>query len=227
MTGPFSGVVTQWRQALDELGMDSQGMFTVPLDCVRCGKRLNGDGNHPAEIHAGTFTGLCYGCTAAGPYIEKVAVLDGARKVSWPPFCPSWRRDREGHIAYPGCGGCNGQGIIPGTRVMLDRPGDYCPACTRRYDAHPLRAMDSRYGRLLRERAQAVYDRALRREAGLPARCSAKRARAATAALDPRARAALAQPILERYGRLRARHETRVERLHISQWRLPLPGEQL
>lgn len=32
------------------------------IHCNRCGKPLNKDGGHPAELYAGTYTGLCYGC---------------------------------------------------------------------------------------------------------------------------------------------------------------------
>ena len=33
-------------------------------ECSGCGKLLNADGGHPAELYAGTYTGLCYECEA-------------------------------------------------------------------------------------------------------------------------------------------------------------------
>jgi hypothetical protein len=71
-------------------------------------KPLDADGGHPAERYAGTHNGLCYPCTATGPYMVEVAELDGCRRLSYPPSCPSLRRDRETELAYPDCEQCLG-----------------------------------------------------------------------------------------------------------------------
>jgi hypothetical protein len=228
--GPGAAIVERWQQSLRDLGMDSHGEFTVPIDCLGCGKRLNADGNHPAEIYAGTFNGLCYGCTKAGPYVKQVAALDGCRKVSWPPHCPSWRRDREEFYAYPGCGTCQGLGVGGrGTSVGAISYPIQCKPCLGRYCAHPLRQMDQRYRTLLRERAEGAWRRELHRLAGVPGRCSQKRARELVEAyLDAVTKAdttALQAPILERYARLVVRHEARVARLQINVWTTPRPEE--
>lgn len=120
--------------------MDSHG-FYHGLTCKRCGKPLHGqDSGYPAESYAGTYNGLCYPCTNAGPFVQSTE-MDGATIMSYPPHSPSWRRDRETFIAYPDCEECHGKG-----RFMVSRNygmgGPYprsCEPCGKRYDTHPLR----------------------------------------------------------------------------------------
>jgi hypothetical protein len=110
----------------------STGMYPADWTCKACGKVLNADGGHPAELYAGTYTGLCYGCERAGTYVVPDSELpDGARRISWPPACPSWRRDRTEHWAYPDCEDCKGKGA----RMRYGRNGqwtEYCRPCMTR-----------------------------------------------------------------------------------------------
>jgi hypothetical protein len=154
--------------------MDRHGMLPDDWACVRCAKPLNADGNHPAEQYAGTFNGLCYGCTGAGPYVVRTATLDGAREVSWPPHSPSWRRDREKHFAYEGCPVCDGLGIVPGTRSWGTSGGESCKSCYRRFYGHPVRTAASRWLELSMRSCEAVFQRAVDAAAGVPKRCSQK-----------------------------------------------------
>jgi len=102
--------------------------------CKKCGKPLNADGNHPAELYTGTYTGLCYGCEKSSAYVVK-EYRDGAKRISYPPHCPSWRRNREEFVAYDDCPDCGGKG-----RKMISRTfgvgGSYpinCEKCADRY----------------------------------------------------------------------------------------------
>jgi hypothetical protein len=103
--------------------------------CRACGRLLNHDGNHPAELYAGTYTGMCYACKRTGPFV--VATFeDGCQLVSHPPHCPAWRRDREEYYWYEGCGQCQ-QGRLWVSRAGA-KGGPYtrpCPTCAPRHDA--------------------------------------------------------------------------------------------
>ena len=120
--------------------MDSQGM--LPKHCCKnCGKPLNADGGHPAELYAGTYTGLCYSCERGPAFVYKIDPLDNVQHWDFPPHCPAWRRDREYFIGYAGCPKCSGTGAI-----MISRPdgqgGNYrkqCEICSDKYYTHPLR----------------------------------------------------------------------------------------
>lgn len=111
---------------------EKTGMFPADWRCSNCGKQLNADGNHPAELYAGTFNGLCYACTSGPAFVVKGSELpDGARLVSHPPACPSWRRDRTTHWAYPDCVECKGLGA----KRRYTWSGDfmeYCRPCMER-----------------------------------------------------------------------------------------------
>lgn len=156
--------------------MDRHGMLPDWFFCTGCGKQLNADGNHPAELYAGTFNGLCYGCTSRGAYVAKTCALDGALLVSWPPHCPSWRRDRETFIAYPDCTACGGLGVSG--RGSSTGGGTYplhCGLCSARHDAHPVRVWDEARRKLIYERAQAAFERAWDQAAGSAVKCTKKR----------------------------------------------------
>jgi hypothetical protein len=155
--------------------MDRHGMLPDDWACIRCAKPLNADGNHPAELYAGTWNGLCYGCTSAGAYVAATSSLDGCRRVSWPPHCPSWRRDREDHWAYEDCQTCGGMGIeLPAYRGS-NSGGQYCRPCLARYSAHPQRAGWSRWSERVMRSCQASFERAWDYQAGVPKRCTGKR----------------------------------------------------
>jgi len=113
----------------------------VKLKCDRCGVELSGrDGDRPAESYLGTYTGLCYTCQNAGPYVVET-FFDGAKRLSYPPSCPSWRRDRELYTAYGDCPTCKGSG----TQWWTSYPSgyrSYCEACFKRFINHPVRVAD-------------------------------------------------------------------------------------
>lgn len=134
-------------------GMDRNG-FLPAQGCRRCQKALQGlASGHPAELYAGTYTGLCDACTRAPARISR-RYADGAIVWDLPPHCPAWRRDRESYTTYPDCTACGGQGMR-----MVPRPNfggttpEYCPACLNRYEAHAVRR---RYA----QRRARVYDHA-------------------------------------------------------------------
>ena len=111
--------------------MTWDGFFPEDLTCNKCGVILNKT-DRPAELYAGTYTGLCYSCQNVGVYVLSVSNLDGARKLSYPPHCPSWRRDREQYIAYIDCDKCGGAGMKM-IYTHLDRYPEYCKDCNNRY----------------------------------------------------------------------------------------------
>ena len=147
-------------------------MLPDDFACVSCARPL---GTNPAELYAGTYNGLCYPCTSAGPYVTRSAVLDGAREVSWPPHSPSWRRDREKHIAYEGCEVCSGLGIVPGTRSWGCSGGMSCDPCWQRYSGHPVRQAADRWLTQVMRSCDAVFQRAVDQAAGVPRKCTKKR----------------------------------------------------
>ena len=136
--------------------MDERG-FLPPHGCKACGQPLCGpDTGRPAELYAGTYTGLCYPCTNSGPVVLRV-LGDGCQVWSHPPHCPSWRRARETFWHYPDCATCR-QGMI-----WVYRPdgqggsyGRQCEPCMSRYGAHPLRQW---YDRRSRQFGRAVNRR--------------------------------------------------------------------
>lgn len=113
----------------------STGMYPADWRCLKCDVVLNADGSHPAELHAGTFNGMCYRCTAGSAFVVPGSELpDGARRVSHPPACPSWRRDRTNHWSYPDCEKCKGLGA----KRRYSWNGDHmenCRACLARVTA--------------------------------------------------------------------------------------------
>jgi len=155
--------------------MDEQGMLPAAWECLRCGRQLNADGGHPAELYAGTFNGLCYPCTSAGPYVVRIAVLDGLRELSYPPGCPSWRRDREREYAYPDCPKCLGSGRYVWARSGRGRQGTHCEDCLARWTRHPVRLAAGRWHTSVHRACEAAFSKALDRAAGVPDRCTKKR----------------------------------------------------
>jgi hypothetical protein len=121
------------RRSAASRDMDERGHLPIH-PCTSCGKPLSGaDGPRPAETHAGTHTGLCYGCTKA-PVFIRFELPDGTREMSYPPHLPSWRRDRERFWAHPDCSECGAAG-----RRWISRSdahgGSYpgqCQACGER-----------------------------------------------------------------------------------------------
>lgn len=80
------------------------------IDCKQCGAELSGpNGPRPAESYAGTFTGLCYRCSNGAAYVAREHD-DGCQEWSYPPHCPSWRRDRETFYGFADCHLCHGAG---------------------------------------------------------------------------------------------------------------------
>jgi len=150
--------------------MDRNGMLPDEIFCARCAKPLNADGNHPAELYAGTYNGLCYGCTSAGPFVAAVAQLDGCQRVSWPPKEPSYRRSREDHYGYPDCGNCQGLGATGSPYYAKT-----CDACLARWQAHPVTVAQRRWSELMHRSLQATFDRAIDRAAGIAPKCPRKK----------------------------------------------------
>ena len=205
--------------------MDRNGMLPPDWWCTGCGRQLNEGGRRPAELYAGTFTGLCTGCMGKGPWVTEISVLDGARRVSWPPHCPSWRRDREVHIAYEDCGTCAGLGLETPAYRSWSGGGQYCRPCISRYSSHALRVWDLRWRHIIRETAEDAFQRAWDDAAGVPRRCSARRRQALREALGPQARDALKPPLRERHARILALHKGHAARLRINAWE-PSPKAQ-
>lgn len=143
-------------------GMDRNGMYPADLTCARCGRTLNADGGHPAELYAGTFNGLCYGCTSSGAYVEKTYVLDGALYLNYPPACPSHRRDRRNYYGYADCETCKGTGVIG----SYDRRRQ-CEPCLRRFLDHPLRKRMDEAKHLARNLTNAKWKWAIVDAAGI------------------------------------------------------------
>jgi hypothetical protein len=130
---------------------DRDGMYP-DHNCKSCGKLLNADGGHPAELYAGTYTGLCYKCEKSSAYPVYIH-FDGAVTYSHPPHCPSWRRSRENFIGFPDCPECGGEDKKIATRGwryskgrhLIARAdsggGDYpenCKLCSDRHWKNPI-----------------------------------------------------------------------------------------
>jgi RecJ-like exonuclease len=112
--------------------------FYPPHNCKKCGTLL---GKVPAELYAGTYTGICYPCTGNGVILLSTSKIDGVKHYEFPPHCPSWRRDREVFYGYTGCAKCNGQGRIWVSRSSSGGGGYtmQCPECSDRYHGNPIR----------------------------------------------------------------------------------------
>lgn len=188
----------------------STGMYPSTWTCRGCGCPLNADGFHPAELYAGTYTGLCYDCERKPFFVASTYALDGAMRVSYPPSRPSWRRDREEFVAYADCETCGGGGIGSVDSLRGSTYRHYCAACHDRFYAHPLRDRAIRHRQHLYEAAERVWQSELTRIARslLPKRAP-KRAVSALVrdlARSPRT-AAIKRDLLARHKRACARLE--------------------
>ncbi len=136
--------------------MSWDGMLPATLNCIQCDKPLNENGQRPAELYAGTFTGICYECERKGEYCTHVDVIDRAEHWDFPPCCPSYNRSRQQYVGYDDCPDCNGKGAVWQSRP--DAYGGsyraYCKTCFTRYNNHPARR--HKYDRLHRIR-QATF----------------------------------------------------------------------
>ena len=128
----------QALDALQELVKQYPDGMLPSHPCKGCGKPLDADGGHPAEVYLGTYTGLCYTCQNGKAYPERT-LSSGAVSWNFPPHCPSWRRSREHFIGFADCPHCSGKG-----RIMISRRdsqgGSYpenCRACSERHYKHP------------------------------------------------------------------------------------------
>ena len=127
-----------YQAELKRLGMDEQGMLTKVPVCRGCGKTLNADGGHSAELYAGTYTGLCYDCERRGPVVIDTLVSE-ARVWSCPPHCPSWRRDREQFFQFEGCSCDHGRTWETSRSFgVSNRYPVQCRICSSRHYQHPV-----------------------------------------------------------------------------------------
>jgi hypothetical protein len=144
--------------------MNDNGMLPRH-NCKQCGKPLNADGGHPAELYAGTYTGLCYTCEKSGERLIFADTLDGAQTWEFPPHCPAWRRSRERFIGYSDCKQCGGKGRL-WSYQSDSLGGNYtiqCADCAARYWAHPLRFWESERAHTIGQAARNLYYAELRR----------------------------------------------------------------
>lgn len=141
--------------------------FLPPHNCKGCGNPLQGQySGRPAELYAGTYTGLCYSCQNKPQRLER-EYDDGAKLYSYAPHCPSWRRDREYFTTYEGCDTCKGQGRLYVSRSFPDGGPYYksCPDCLKRFSVHPLRALYYKLSRRAYQTYDDVWKRLLKRKA--------------------------------------------------------------
>lgn len=183
-------------------------MLPRGMTCKACGKVLNATGGRPAELYLGTFTGLCYECERKPFFVERVDALDGARWVSYPPSCPSNRRDRVSHIGYADCTICDGNGVSQTTYQNWSWYYESCSACRTRYYGHPVRVKRQARHEQLYTAANAVWKGEVERIARtlLPKKAKKKAVKAAMESLycHPRM-AAIRREIFERYKRASGR----------------------
>lgn len=158
--------------------MDRDGMFPADWTCTRCGKVLNADGGHPAELYAGTYNGMCYRCTSGAKYITGTRLIDGGTVWSHPPHLPSWRRDRETYVFYWDCDQCHGEG----RRATWDNTAG-CDACSKRSYTYGPGHDHTEFRRRAMRAAEARFERRVTAHLKLPKRISKKRRTEAFVAL--------------------------------------------
>lgn len=126
-------------------GMDSRGFFPAQ-PCKKCGAALQGaDSGRPAELYAGTYTGLCYPCMNGSAFLLETDVVTGVQTWSHPPHCPAWRRDRETFLWFPDCSNTK----CEHGHVYVSRSdgagGSYyvqCEPCGKRHWEHPVKVAE-------------------------------------------------------------------------------------
>lgn len=115
--------------------------FLPDHPCKGCGKPLHGqDSGYPAELYAGTYTGLCYACTSKPAFrLTDYEYVSGAVRWSHAPYCPSHRRDRATFFGFEDCKKCRGRGQVvkPGS-FSFSSYAAQCEECSKRHYAHPL-----------------------------------------------------------------------------------------
>jgi hypothetical protein len=171
--------------------MNNRG-FLAPHNCGKCGALLQGeDSGRPAELYAGTYTGLCYSCQNSSDFVAKIEGLDEARYISTPPSCPSWRRDRESYIAYSDCIKCKGIGYswVSRSNSVGGSYRHYCEECLKKHTNHPIRIKYSRISKKIYNKFNKIYNSVLEKE---------KKVTKSKNIPDVRARE-LAAPILNQY----------------------------
>jgi hypothetical protein len=191
--------------------LDRDGMLPGAWQCQRCGKQLNADGNHPAELYAGTFNGLCYPCTNGSKYVEGTRLVDGGTVWNYPPHLPSWRRSRETYVFFWDCEQCHGEGVRP----SWDNTAR-CPTCSKRAYTYGPGHDHHDYRRRALDAAQARFERRLAAHLKLPKRTSRKRRKAASLALrdeQPETFKAINDEVLAEFRRVNAAIDRRAERM--------------
>lgn len=136
--------------------MDQHG-FLPEHPCRTCGRILRGMGTgYPAELYAGTYTGLCYPCTNAVPYMVSESVDEIV--WSWPPSEPAHRRDRERYVQVKGCACDRGRyrrsacAKCSALRFWRDHLRDFRRSCERR--VHQISEQLEREARTIAKRMQ-------------------------------------------------------------------------
>lgn len=117
--------------------MDANGFYPAH-GCRRCGTPLQGQGSgRPAELYAGTYTGLCYPCTSKPGPLDEAPGPGGSRLVSFPPPLPSHRRDRVQFVAFGDCLACGGAGSSSHYVEYRDWYGRPCSGVNHREQCRP------------------------------------------------------------------------------------------
>ncbi len=191
----MTAIVDRYERFIRE-ECDSHGQIKAELHCHSCGVKLGG--RIPAETYAGTYNGLCYSCSGAPEFVTHQEALDGAWWWSYPPHCPSWRRDRESFVAYSGCETCGGRGVVGGH--SWNRGYERCTTCGDRYYRHPKRKALAWQSSAIHRAANARFERRLRDATGLPARASKKRVTEAIKALPEDQVQTIREAALEEWG---------------------------
>ena len=131
--------------------------FYPPHNCRNCGLPLSGEnGPRPAELYAGTYTGLCYKCQSIAKAVVHTSHLDGAMHISYRAQNYSGLGSRVCYVAYADCPVCNGNGRIKGeyNRNACCYSYRHCMTCHHRYYEEPHRKVyseaSSKLSRLLR-----------------------------------------------------------------------------
>lgn len=120
--------------------MSWDGMYPQH-NCKQCNNPLNPNDHRPAELYAGTYTGLCYSCQNLPAYVVTCYKIDNCLIISHSPNSPSHRRDRSEHHAFIDCFVCKGTGHLYVSRSYAVGGSyyRYCADCLDRYYNQPMR----------------------------------------------------------------------------------------